>query len=125
MMNGAKEFRCGVEARDLDRMMTAFAAEARLFSPAHWKPLEGREVIQALLSVLLQTFEDFEYTDELTSAEGTTALIFSARVGKLELQGLDLIRLSSEGLITEFTVMVRPFSALEALMARVTEGLMA
>ena len=36
-----------------------------------------------------------------------------------DLQGLDLIRFDSSGLIRDLTVMVRPRSALEALLAEV------
>lgn len=124
-MNGAREFRLGVEARDLERMMAAFAQNARLFSPAYLKPFEGKEAIEMLLSVLLGTFEDFTYTDELAAGDGSTALIFTAKVGDLELQGLDLLRLSDEGLICEFTVMIRPFKALQALMEKVAQGMTA
>ncbi len=124
-MDAAREFRIGVEARDLDRMMACFADDARLFSPAYRKPFEGKEAIEMLLSVLLGTFEDFTYSDELAGGDTSTALIFTARVGKLELQGLDLIRIDKDGLIAEFTVMIRPFRALESLMERVTEEMTA
>ena len=124
-MDGAKEFRLGVEARDLERMMATFAEDARLFSPAYRKPFEGKEAIEMLLSVLLGTFEDFTYTDEFTAVDGSTALIFTARVGYLELQGLDLIRVATDGRISELTVMIRPFKALEVLMERVAAGMTA
>jgi hypothetical protein len=47
-------------------------------------------------------------------------------VGDKQLQGLDLMRLNDDGLIHEFTVMVRPASGLMALgaaMAPKVEGL--
>jgi hypothetical protein len=40
-------------------------------------------------------------------------------VGDREVEGLDLIRLGESGRIRELTVMVRPRSALEALLAEV------
>jgi hypothetical protein len=42
-------------------------------------------------------------------------LEFSAAVGDRELKGVDLIRFDEAGKITEFEVMVRPLSGLQAL----------
>ena len=68
-----------------------------------------------MLRAVSQTFEDFRYTDELSHGEGVHALVFRARVGDKQLEGLDLIRLNDDGLIEDFTVMVRPASGLMAL----------
>jgi hypothetical protein len=43
------------------------------------------------------------------------ALIFRARVGERELEGMDLVRIGADGLIEDFTVMIRPLSGLIAL----------
>ena len=59
-------------------------------------------------------FEDFRYTDEL-EGEGTHALIFRASVNGKELEGLDHLVIGDDGLVTEFTVMIRPLSALMAM----------
>jgi hypothetical protein len=118
-MSRSNAFRCGVEAHDLEAMMAAFADDAVLHSPVTFKPFEGRAAIRQLLGILLEVFEDFQYTDELESEDGTGALVFEARVGERDLQGLDLIRFDESGLIRDLTVMVRPRSALEALLAEV------
>jgi len=124
-------FRKAVESRDLDAMIEPFAEDAVLHSPVTFQPFEGREAIRTLLGILLEVFRDFRYTDELASADGDThALIFRARVGdpergERELEGLDLIRFDEAGRIRDFTVMVRPRSALEALLAQVAPRLAA
>ena len=82
-------------------------------------PFEGRAAIRQLLTILFETFQDFQYTDELEAEDGTRALIFRARVGDRDLQGLDLIRFDESGLIRDLTVMIRPRSAIEALLAKV------
>jgi hypothetical protein len=79
-----------------------------------------------VLTAISSVFEDFEYVDELESADGTTALIFRARVGDKSVQGIDYLRHGPDGLITEFTVMLRPLSAIMAVgerMAPQVEGL--
>jgi hypothetical protein len=118
-MNGRNVFRKAVEARDLDGLMATFAEDAVLHSPITFKPFEGRAAIRQLLAILLEVFQDFRYTDELEAEDGTGALVFNARVGDRDLQGLDLIRFDGSGLIRDLTVMVRPRSALEALLAEV------
>ncbi len=112
-------FRRGVEAGDLEVMLSAFADDAVLHSPITFKPFEGREAIGVLLGVLTEIFDEFHYTDELESPDGTKALIFQARVGNRNVEGLDLLRFDARGRIRDFTVMVRPRSALEALLAEV------
>jgi hypothetical protein len=118
-MSHANAFRKAVEALDLEAMMEQFAEKAVLHSPVTFAPFEGREAIQRLLTILFQVFQDFRYTDELEAKDGTTALVFRARVGDRDLQGLDLIRFDDAGLICDLTVMVRPRSAIEALLAEV------
>ena len=45
-------------------------------------------------------------------------LRFACRVGDRDLEGVDILRFGADGLITEFTVMVRPYSAATALRER-------
>ncbi len=118
-MSHPNAFRSAVEARDLEGMMATFAEDAVLHSPVTFKPFEGRAAIRQLLAILFEVFQDFQYTDELEAEDGTRALVFKARVGDRDLQGLDLIRFDGSGLIRDLTVMVRPRSALEALLAEV------
>lgn len=116
-------FREAVEARDLDRLLSAFAEGATLNSPITFQPFEGRAAIRQLLEIILQVFEDFRYTDELDSASDVKALIFRARIGTREIEGLDLIRFDEAGTIRDLTVMVRPRSAVEALREAVAARL--
>lgn len=118
-------FRRAVEARDLERIMALFAEGAVLHSPVTFQPFEGRPAIRRLIAILLEVFEDFHYTDELAAADGTKALVFRARVGNRDVEGLDLLRFDATGLIRDLTVMVRPRSALEALLAEVGSRLTA
>jgi hypothetical protein len=118
-------FRAAVEARDHAAMVAAMAPGVRFHSPVAHRPFAGRDAVAGLFGALLDTFEDFAYTDEL-ERDGTVALVFSARVGDKQLQGLDLLRLDADGLVEEFTVMIRPLSAIVALgeaMAPRVEGL--
>jgi hypothetical protein len=113
-ITAAKRFRIAVEARDLEGMVALLAPDAVLHSPVTYKPFEGREAIAILLGVLLEVFEDFTYTDEM-DGEGLESLLFRAHIGDRHVEGIDIIRTGREGLIEDFTVMVRPMSGVQAL----------
>jgi hypothetical protein len=120
---GKDSFRIAIEERKIDNIVDSFAENAVLHSPVSFKPVEGRAAIQSLLTVLLEVFDDFQYTDQLESDEGTRGLIFRARVGDRELEGLDLLRFDDSDLIRDITVMIRPRSAIEAIRQEVGKRL--
>lgn len=108
-------FQAAVKARDAEAL-TETLAEAVVFrSPAVFKPYEGKQVVAAILiQGAMRVFEDFRYTDRLEDSD-TAVLIFSARVGDRQLDGLDLLRFDADGKVRELMVMVRPLSGLNAL----------
>lgn len=110
-MSSAARFREAVERGDIDAVGALLAPDVVFHSPATFHPFVGRETVAALLSIVGQTVEDFRYTDEL-QADGAHALIFRASVAGRELEGIDLLRFDTDGLIADFTVMVRPLSGL-------------
>jgi hypothetical protein len=110
-MNAASAFRAAVESEDIEGARGLLADDIVFHSPATFHPFVGRETVTRLLEIVAVTFEDFRYTDEL-DADGAHALIFRAAIGGREIEGLDLIRLDEDGLIADFTVMLRPISGL-------------
>jgi hypothetical protein len=119
----AKEaFRAAVEAQDYEGMVEALAPGVTFHSPVTFKPFEGRESVATLLGIVFDVFEDFRYTDEM-DGDDVKALVFEARVGDREVQGLDLLRFDVDGKIADFTVMVRPLTAAMALAESVGKGL--
>ncbi|TYR65590.1 nuclear transport factor 2 family protein [Streptomyces parvus] len=134
MTTAVDRFRAAVDNRDLDALDDLFTEDIRLYSPVKFTPFEGRPAVLGLFGVLLRTFEDFRYVGEFagasqTSADGTEApsavLLFRATVGGKEIHGIDLLHLDEDGRIKEFTVMVRPASAVQALGEAVLAGLVA
>ena len=104
----------GPATRDPDAMTACMAQDIRFYSPVAFKPFAGREAVSELFWNLFEVFEDFRYTDEL-EGEGTHALIFRASVNGKQLEGLDHLVFGDDGLVSEFTVMIRPLSALMAM----------
>ena len=75
-----------------------------------------------LLGAVVQVFEDFRYTDQIETGD-TAVLVFEARVGEREVQGVDILRFGDDGRVVELTVMVRPMSGMHALAERMREML--
>jgi hypothetical protein len=114
MSTPVSDFRAAIERRDLEGVMSSLADDVVLHSPVSFKPFEGKEAVARLFEILLRTFEDFRYTDELHGEE-SHALIFRARVSDRDVEGLDLMRPGPDGRIVDFTVMVRPLTGVVAL----------
>ncbi|MEU3778088.1 nuclear transport factor 2 family protein [Streptomyces sp. NPDC032472] len=130
----ADRFRTAVDDRDLGALEELFTEDVRLFSPVKFVPFEGRPMVLGLFGVLLRTFEDFRYVGRFdgsseTSADGSESpsavLLFRATVNGREIHGIDLLHFAEDGRIKEFTVMVRPQSAVHALGEAVLAGLVA
>ncbi|MFJ6632887.1 nuclear transport factor 2 family protein [Streptomyces sp. NPDC091376] len=133
-METADRFRAAVEKRDLGALDDLFTEDVRLYSPVKFTPFEGRAMVLGLFGVLLRTFEGFHYVGRFdgtaeTSADGTEApseiLMFRAEVQGKQIHGIDLLQFDDAGRIKEFTVMVRPQSAVHALGEAVLAGLVA
>ncbi|MFD0266489.1 nuclear transport factor 2 family protein [Streptomyces sp. NPDC127106] len=133
-MHAADRFRAAVDRRDLAAVEELFTEDVRLFSPVKFTPFEGRPMVLGLFGVLLRTFEDFRYVGRFdgtseTSADGAEApsavLLFRTTVNGREVHGIDLLHFAEDGRIKEFTVMVRPQSAVHALGEAVLAGLVA
>jgi SnoaL-like domain len=133
-MTTADRFRAAVEHRDLTALSDLFTDDIRLYSPVKFTPFEGKPMVLGLFGVLLRTFEDFRYIGNLdgtaqTGTDGTEApsviLLFRATVQGKQIHGIDLLQFNEIGLIKEFTVMVRPRSAVHALGEAVLAGLVA
>ena len=85
-------------------------------SPMAHSPYPSAQAVQLILGTVVKVFEDFTYHRELGSADGNTVVLeFSAKVNGKELKGIDMIQFNDEGKITDFEVMVRPMSGLQAL----------
>ncbi|NDZ79562.1 nuclear transport factor 2 family protein [Streptomyces sp. SID10853] len=115
-------FRKAVEADDHGAIEALLADDAVFTSPVVFKPYPGKAVTMAILRAVTRVFEDFHYVREINDVSGRDhVLVFDARVGDRSISGADFLHVNDEGLIDEFTVMVRPLSAAKALQAAMAE----
>lgn len=109
-------FRAAVQARDMDAAVGLLSDDVVFRSPVVFKPYHGRSIVAPILHGVSRVFEDFRYVREIGAPDATDhALVFHARVGKIEIEGSDFLHLDEDGLIDELVVMVRPLTAGQAL----------
>ena len=113
-----RAFREAVEKTDLDAAVALLAPDVVFTSPVVFKPYAGKAITAAIHRAVSEVFQDFRYVREINDVNDRDhALVFTARVGDREINGCDFIHLDENGLIDEFTVMVRPLSGAQALAA--------
>lgn len=116
MSDVAVDFRAGIEAGDMDSVIALLADDVVFHSPVVYADYVGRDAVAPILHGVATVFEDFRYLAEFASADGHV-LHFAARIGDRSLDGIDMLRVEN-GKIVEFTVMVRPYSAITQLRER-------
>ncbi len=107
-----------VASRDLSNLLSIVHPDAVFRSPMANTAYTSAPALMLALSTVIQVFQDFTYHRQLATDDGLNIVLeFSARVGDKQLKGIDLVRFNEQGQITEFEVMVRPLSGLQALGA--------
>ena len=105
-----------VEERD-PALLDALLADGCVFrSPAVHTPQEGKPLTTSYLSAALVVLgPTLSYQHEWWD-DGSAVLEFTAELDGLQVHGIDMLRWGSDGRVTDFTVMVRPFKGLTQLM---------
>ncbi len=115
-------FATAILAADMTALASLLHPDATFTSPAVFEPYRGRAAVLRVLTAATQTIEDFAYTGE-THGPGVDVLRFRGRVGRYQLEGVDIVTTDDDGQITDVTVMVRPLRGLEALVGGMQQTL--
>lgn len=110
----AQRFHDAAQARDYDAILACFESDIAFRSPVRFHAYTGREAVGRVFTVLLETVEDYGVVDEFRSDE-RVGLVFNARFGNRDVEGIHLLRFNGNGLITEITEMARPMSGVVAM----------
>jgi len=117
-------FRAAVESGEFDTIDRIFAEDVVLHSPIARRPYHGRETVAAIIATVAQVLTGFRFEKEIgTQDAGDTdrALMFTAMVGDVDIQGCDFLHTGDDGLIDEITVMLRPLKATTLFAERMGE----
>lgn len=105
-----------VRERDPARLPDLVAADAVFRSPAVHAAQQGRDLVVAYLSAALVVLgPELTYRREWVG-EDSAVLEFTTEVAGLQVHGVDLITWDGDGLIADFTVMIRPVRGLQAVV---------
>jgi len=121
-MSALERFRAAILARDPDAAVAEMARDVRFYNPAVAEPMVGREAARSTFEMLTRVFDEFEHAHVLEEPMGARedprlyAIHFRARVGEQRLEGVDLLEISDDQIVS-FTVMVRPIAGMEAIAA--------
>jgi hypothetical protein len=118
----AAQFLKAMLTGDLDVLAAALAPDVSFWSPAVHKPYEGHAAVMKMLTAAHHVLGGLTYTETVESDE-RTVLFFTARVGDRDVEGIDALRFDAEGRVRELVVMIRPHSALEAVMGSMAQRL--
>ena len=122
---GLERWHTVVRTRDTSLLPSLVAADAVFTSPAVFRPQEGRDLVVAYLTAALAVLgEGFRY-ERTWGTEASGVLEFVSAIDGKQVHGVDIIEWDADGLIRDFTVMVRPLSALHLLVERMGERLTA
>jgi len=111
------------QTTELDEML---AEDAVFYSPAVFAPQRGRALTAAYLRAAERMFSGtgFHYVEKWFG-DNSAVLHFAAEVDGLTVEGIDMIHWNEGGEITSVKVMIRPFKALQGVIAKMAELLSA
>ena len=115
-------FRDAVEGGDVDAAIALLTDDVEFHSPVVHSPYRGRDAVAPILRAVVRVFEDFRYVGEVDGGDDHV-LVFRARVGDRDLEGIDLLHHDASGAIDRLTVMIRPLSALQAVAGAMRDEL--
>ena len=108
-------------------LLDAMVADDAVFkSPAVHRPQQGKALVIKYLTAAMHVLNNgsFRYVEEW-AGDRSAVLEFALEIDGIEIEGIDMIRWNDAGLITSFTVMMRPLKALNTvipLMAAVLQS---
>jgi hypothetical protein len=113
-----------VRSRDAAGLRALVAEDAVFRSPAVHTPQEGRDAVVGYLTAAFTVLGPHLAYEREWLGEDSAVLQFRTEVGGLDVHGVDLITWGKDGLITDFTVMVRPAKALQVVIEHMGAELM-
>ena len=113
-----------VTSRDAAALPALVAEDAVFRSPAVHTPQEGRATVVGYLTAAFTVLGPHLTYEREWLGDDSAVLQFRTTVGGLDVSGVDIITWDADGQIVDFTVMVRPAKALNAVIEHMGAELM-
>jgi hypothetical protein len=105
-----------VVSRNAAELPALIAEDAVFRSPAVHTPQEGRDTVVGYLTAAFAVIGPHLTYEREWLGDDSAVLQFRSEVGGLDVSGIDMITWDADGQIVDFTVMVRPKKALDAVI---------
>lgn len=113
----ASPYRAALDARDPDMLAAACTPDVVFNSPITSRVrIQGPGEFADLFRSVLEVYDEFRCVDELGTGD-TRVVQLRARVGRQELEEVQIVRLDEAGRVREVTMFVRPLAGLAAVTA--------
>ena len=108
----------GADTAALDRLL---AEDVAITGPLSNEPLTGREAVIAAIQDISAVATDLTY-QEVLSGETHHAAFFRLQIDDATVDGMDYIRLGTDGRIAEITIFWRPLPSAARMQELLTNG---
>ncbi len=105
-----------VREQDMSALDDLLADDAVFHSPVVHTPQKGKQLVKLYLNAAAMALynSDFRYVREVIG-ESDAFLEFTAEVGGIHINAVDIIHWNADGKIDDFKVMIRPLKAINLL----------
>ncbi len=108
-------FPAAMEARDHPALVETLAPDVVLHAAVTRTTFDGRETVGELYESVIDSFDELEIVDELSSGD-THVFFWRGRIEGRFVEGADRLRLDGNGKVREITVVGRPLSGLATFL---------
>jgi hypothetical protein len=111
-----------VRSGDAVRVHEALAADVVMNSPIVANPITGSAAVSGVLGLLAGVLGDLTFGEVLVG-EKSHAVHLTGRIGELDIEAIEYLRLNADGDVDSITVLARPLESVVALQNRLASTL--
>lgn len=122
MRSVMNDFQSAVDAGNASLLAPLLAPDVRLLASVSPDPFDGQDTVLFIFGMLITLIQEPRYVAEVVGAK-EVVLVMKGRLGDRPLDGIQVLTVGEDGLITQFLDFVRPLPALIALQDAATQYL--
>jgi hypothetical protein len=110
----AEAFRAAFETSDFAPAAAVLADDVAFRSPVLARPWRTRAVLERLGPGMVGVFGDVDFAPPV-AGEQRSVLSWTGTVGELDAEGVLLLDVGADGLVSDMAILIRPLTALQAV----------
>jgi hypothetical protein len=113
-ISGRTRYSQALAAFEPEAIVTALSDDVTILVAVHDQPLQGKDTAAFLFGVLTQELTPFRLVQEIVEAQQSVVLFETTLRGQ-RADGLNVVAVGPDGLVSELTVFFRPLAALQLI----------